>query len=350
MSNQGLSFGVACIDSLIAPKSLAYNVNSDKAPSEQKPVVACIAGPDGVGKSILSLTAASTFASSMAKADGRVVYASTDLNFLQANKAWQYFGLDHPLSRHESLLEYVDQFQLTESQKSTWDKRKPTVDKCDLVWLSPFAKLESRPPQGLNEYRELFPTSSKRAAKNNAVYLLDLAAYSGGDDWSLINHTVGLLKNQFPKKNARNLLVVDAVEGLEAMAGNRDRFGLFRTRRSRLAQLVRLARKANCNVIFVIEQGEKNKHLDEVFVSDLVIKLRSEKIDGYMQKTIEIEKARGIPHVRGIHELQIRSGGGGSPSGVAVPDDPCVRFPKNKVTKQLSYLQVIPSLHVKKTY
>ena len=191
----------------------------------------------------------------------------------------------------------------------------------------------------------MFPKSSTEQLKRHSVFLLDLAAYSGGDDWSLINHTVGLLRNQFPDRDARNLLIVDAVEGLEAMAGDRDRFGLYRTRRSRLAQLVRLARKANCHVIFVIEQGDTTKHLDEVFVSDLVIKLRSQLIGGYMQKTIEIEKARGVSHVRGIHELQIRSGKG---SGIGMtPDDPKISFPKDDSDSTLGYIQVIPSLHIK---
>ena len=173
----------------------------------------------------------------------------------------------------------------------------------------------------------------------NEVHFLDLASYSGGDDWGLINQIVGLLSCKFKEAATPHLLIVDAVEGLETMAGNYDRFGLNRSRRSRLAQLVRLTRKANCHVIFVVEQKSDAERLDEVFISDLVLRLRAEKIDEYLQKTIEIEKARSVSHIRGTQELQIRDGKG---SGYDTPNDPTIR---NKEGKHIGYLQVIPSLH-----
>ena len=351
MSANRLSFGVPGIDSLVSPEEMGYLAGKNESTrrnlenlDDKKPVVACITGPDGVGKSILSLSAASTFAASNEISSGRVIYASTDLNFSQAFSAWESFGFDLPQKRYEALRKQVDQFHLSAGQLRKIEAQKPAFSDCKLEWLSPFTDIqegEGKP----KSIQRLFPVMSE--LDKNTVFFLDLAEYSGGDDWSLINHVVGLLRNQFPEPDAKHLLVVDAVEGLEAMAGKRDRFGLERTRRSRLAQLIRLARKANCNVVFVIEQGDTLAHLDEVFVSDLVIKLRSEQIDGYLQKTIEIEKARGVSHVRGIHEMQIRSGKGGGNGGIAVPDDPRIPFPEIDSATTLSYLHVIPSLHVK---
>ncbi len=169
-----------------------------------------------------------------------------------------------------------------------------------------------------------------------------------------------LLQSNYPKLHVPHLLVVDAVEGLETMAGNVDAFGLRRSRRSRLAQLVRIARKAHCNLIFVIEQKSPDVKLDEVFISDLVLRLNVAEKDGYLQKSIEVEKARSVSHVRGIHELQIRDGRGGQGDGV-VPDDPRIAFDSHKsanLSKQtqvgeddegqfLGYMQVWPSLHQK---
>ena len=88
--------------------------------------------------------------------------------------------------------------------------------------------------------------------------------------------------------------------------------------------------------------------MDEVFVSDLVLKLGVEELDDYMLKTIEVEKARSVSHVRGVHELQIRDGKGGHGGAIEdVADDPRIEFPANGQKRKLGYLQVIPSVQQK---
>ena len=339
-SPRGLSFGSACIDQLIDPTQLIY------AAGDRDPVVACIIGPDGVGKSILSLTAASTYAAS-SPSDRRVIYASTDLNFHQAKSTWEHFGLDDPKRRRELLRKNLESLYIrAESLEALEENDEHLTSPCELIWLSPSKDAEAS--EGQQPFMALFQDDKSKS--KSKVFFLDLAAYSAGDDWGLINQAVGLLPCMFGKqanggkKPAPHLLIVDAVEGLEAMAGRFDRFGLSRSRRSRLAQLVRLTRKANCHVIFVVEQKSQEERPDEVFVSDLVLRLRAEKNDAYLQKTIEIEKARSVSHIRGAHELQIRDGrGGGNPEGTA-PDDPPLSISDNR---WLAYLQVIPSLHQK---
>lgn len=354
----GVSFGLACIDGLINPSTFVYDVG------KQDPIVTCIAGPDGVGKSILGLTAASLYAANQSLTGQRVIYASTDLSIGQADRTWTNFGLDRPKQRRKIIREGLEDLYLDDEdfgKVQTYDKDLAT--ECELVWLSPFpaedprlqpvlqtnsASLGGGPTQ--NSARKLHPlgTLYDGSLSGSNVYFLDLAEFSAGDDWGLINHIVGLLRCMPNASSSPHLLVIDAVEGLEAMTGRRDSFGLKRSRRSRLAQLVRLTRKANCSVIFIIEQKSSDVHLDEVFVSDLVLRLRTEANDEYLQKTIEVEKARSVSHIRGTHDLQIRDGRG-SGDGVTVPDDPCLKlFPDDPdCDRNLGYMQVIPSLHQK---
>lgn len=344
-SPHGLSFGSACIDQLIDPTKLIY------AAGERNPAVACIIGPDGVGKSILSLTAASTYAASN-PSNRRVIYASTDLNFQQAKGTWEHFGLDRPRKRRELLRDNLESLYIRDkSLKSLKKSDNRLTMECELIWLSP--SKDAKKSDGQQPLMALFQDDNGQSNNKSKVFFLDLAAYSAGDDWGLINQAVGLLPCTFGKQaksgepsenEAPHLLIVDAVEGLEAMAGRFDRFGLSRSRRSRLAQLVRLTRKANCHVIFVVEQKSQEERPDEVFVSDLVLRLRAEKNDAYLQKTIEIEKARSVSHIRGAHELQIRDGRGGGNPEESAPDDPQLSISGNR---WLAYLQVIPSLHQK---
>jgi hypothetical protein len=329
-----LSFGLSGIDHLIDPTRVGYGVENGKT-RKIRPLAACIAGPDGVGKSILALSAASTYAAANCP-NIRIVYASTDLNYDQALSTWNHFFLDRPKARRSSLRETLEDLYLEGQFIDQVRKRDELLSQgCELIWTSPFMepKEADQVPFG-SIYAPSEPTA------NRCVHFLDLASYSGGDDWGLINHAVGLLRCRFNNTVSPHLLVVDAVEGLEAMAGTFDRFGLNRSRRSRLAQLIRLTRKANCHVIFVVEQKSQSEKLDEVFISDLVLRLRADQNDEYLQKTVEIEKARSVSHIRGSQELQIRDGSG---AGSGAPDDP--RIEMGGTT--MGYLQVIPSLHQK---
>jgi KaiC len=328
-----LSFGLTCIDHLVDPMKIGYGV-VNKTSKKIRPIAACIAGPDGVGKSILALSAASTYAAAN-KTAARVIYASTDLNHDQAESTWEHFQLHSPQARRNLLRTKIEELYLDERLIEETRKRDELLaPNCKLEWVSPFSLSEDIEP-GQQPFGCIYDHDD-----NCKVHFLDLASYSAGDDWGLINQAVGLLLCRFGATDVPHLLIVDAVEGLEAMAGNYDRFGLNRSRRSRLAQLVRLTRKANCHVIFVVEQKSKHERLDEVFISDLVFRLRADKSDEYLQKTIEVEKARSVSHIRGTHELQIRDGFG---AGQDVPDDPEIVLNGN----HLGYLQVIPSLHQK---
>ncbi len=335
MSEARVSFGYTCIDQLIDREHLGYGVVNEK--NEMKPIVSCIVGPDGVGKSILALSAASTYAAGKPP-NARVIYASTDLNFDQAKSTWEHFLFSKPQFRRTKLYEsieclYLEDRLLLKAKERDGHQRDSLV----LTWVSPFLRQDAT-QEGQQAIESIFQ-ERKIGEDSNEVHFLDLASYSGGDDWGLINQVVGLLNCRFKDTKMPHLLIVDAVEGLETMAGNYDRFGLSRSRRSRLAQLVRLTRKANCHVIFVVEQKSDAERLDEVFISDLVLRLRSEKIEEYLQKTIEVEKARSVSHIRGSQELQIRDGRG---SGIDTPNDPIVKDDKEK---NFGYLQVIPSLH-----
>jgi hypothetical protein len=340
------SFGLACIDSLIDPDHLSYAV------ADSKPVVACIVGPDGVGKSILGLSAASMYAAGNAISKStRIIYVSTDLNSTQARTTWENFGLGRPKQRREEIRGTIEELLLAPSDVEKLKKRDNNLeDNCDLQWLSPFPMKvrSSQQKSGPDSFAEIFkPKENVKAV----VQFLDLAEFSAGDDWGLLNRIIGLLtcianessENKRTKTTkAPHLLVIDAVEGLETMAGNLDAFGLRRSRRSRLAQLVRIARKANCSILFVIEEKSADLKLDEVFISDLVMRLSVSERDGYLQKSIEIEKARSVGHVRGSHELQIRDGKGGT-GDPTIPDDPVLKLQG----EYLGYIQVWPSLHHK---
>lgn len=367
-------FGIASIDNLLndAPNELGYHTGGE-------PFVACISGVDGVGKSILALHAASTYAATCgAAADApRIIYASTDLNFDQAHRSWKHFGLDKPKERANVLWKLDAHLSSsgteirdsgdTETGNSVASKHLKEGDS-QLIWTSPLsieecAKANRTQSTGESKIQSFSRTFGEErdtySLGPQEVCFLDLARFSAGDDWGLINKAVGLLTD-LGRPTSPHLLIVDAVEGLEAMVGERDAFGLRRSRRSRLAQLVRIARKVRCNVIFIIEQREDEQHLDEVFVSDLVIRVRSVPMDGYLRKTIEVEKARSVSHIRGQHDLYIRDGAG-CPRDPSCPDDPRMEWvanskaqskdkggtPSNKIKCNLAYMLTMPSLDVR---
>ncbi|XZE33745.1 RAD55 family ATPase [Pirellulaceae bacterium SH501] len=323
ISKSSISFGLAGIDSLIDPYNLSYQAG-DGSPS-----VACIVGPDGVGKSILGLCAASMYAATNFRdSQLRVIYASTDLNIVQAKRSFEHFGLDQPRRRRSVIRTAIESLCFDQDDEMVLKLRDDDLAiQCKLNWLSPFPDSLSQSGRG-SSHPPPEPISTifvePDPGKKSFVHFLDLAEFSAGDDWGLLNRILGLLQSNF-KPSVPHLLVIDAVEGLETMAGNVDAFGLHRSRRSRLAQLVRIARKANCNLLFIIEQKSSVVRLDEVFISDLVLRLNVTEKDGYLQKSIEVEKARSVSHVRGIHELQIRDGRGGYGEG-DVPDDPRLVF------------------------
>src|ERR1041384_4344604 len=73
----------------------------------------CLAGPDGTGKSVISLHLASQYLADCLEdcATGstyphlKVLYISTDLTYQMALKGWYHFGLNQPCKRQEPLVE-----------------------------------------------------------------------------------------------------------------------------------------------------------------------------------------------------------------------------------------------------
>ena len=227
-----------------------------------------------------------------------MIYASTDLNFDQARSTWEHFRLHTPRIRRRNLRETIEELYLEEQLiKQATTRDSLLKNKCKLNWISPFLDANAEEPdqQPFSFIYEPYTSNWHRK-----VYFLDLASYSAGDDWGLINHAVGLLQCRFRKPDSPHLLVVDAVEGLEAMAGTYDRFGLNRSRRSRLAQLIRLTRKANCHVIFVVEQKVTGEKLDEVFISDLVLRLRRNKTTNTFRRQWRLKRRGASPTFVGL--------------------------------------------------
>ena len=304
-----LLFGIPSLDLLVNPRDGYFDTGAEAG-------VVCIMGSDGVGKSILALHLASAFwADQRDGKRGAIFYVSTDLKYSQAHRTWRAFGLNYPKQRADVIRSTFSQgLELREGTS-------PVVEGClKLHWIAPTR--EGVPVVHDNgsgiatrtQSHDASPHPLKYAllAENwrSAVQFIDLSTFSAGDDWHLMNRLTGVLAGQsaLAVNSTPNLIVVDAVEGLEAMVGERDLFGELRSRRSRIAQLGRLAKRANAHLIFVIEEAVSDAIQPEQYVADLVIRLRSVKDRDYDRRTVEIEKARGVSHTRGQHDVAIRLG------------------------------------------
>ncbi len=268
----------------------------------------CIIGPTGTGKSIFALHMASTYLSDCQeeqKLPGSnielpaVLYISTDLTYKMAHRAWTNFALDYPLSRR-------DPFE----PRPPLDDGKPM----DLVKCH---------PTGLAENFRIIDQE-----KGHVVFL-DMAAYTAGDDWGFLHKLLSLLsmpKDDGATPSPRHLVVIDAIEGFEALSGDVNAFGEKSTRRSRIAQVMRLI-AGKCHLLLVVEQvpgTATNETLGEEFVADTVIRLESLCMRNYERRMLKVEKCRGQSHIRGQHHYLIRSGIGSFTGKQMNPDDPTV--------------------------
>ncbi|HJQ82917.1 MAG TPA: ATPase domain-containing protein [Candidatus Binatia bacterium] len=254
----------------------------------------CIIGPDGAGKSILALHLASRYLAD-AGCQPRVIYASTDLPYANALGSWHRFALHVPNARRVPF---------------EGDRWTPGPD------LKLRLEILARPPFELaNELSA--PTTPQ------AVVFLNLASATAGDDWGFLNRMLASLPapGGWP-----HLLIIDTVEGLETLVGERDTFGQRRTRRSRIAQVMRSA-YGKAHLVFVVEEPRADERLPEEFVTDRVIRLRNVLERGYQRRTIEIVKARGRSHVRGQHIVLIRDGRGSTTGQQDNADDPSNPYP-----------------------
>src|SRR5262245_29729026 len=261
-------------------------------------------GTDGTGKSLLALHAAAQWLFDTA---GRatVLYASTDLSFHRASRAWHDFALGCP-NRTEDVFRNI--------------RRS--------VALKPELHLRELTPY---HEEDLF---TKDTRKNDpepltlSAHFLDLRSYLRGDNWGYLNRMVAGL----PATDAQgplHLLILDGVDGLEASGGELDIFGLQRDRRSRIAQLLRTARR-RCHIRLTVAESATTGHTAEAYLADLVIRLRYEQTPDYERRILAVEKARGQGHKRGSHPFFIRTGQRSATGREENPDDPFVQHPSSK--------------------
>ena len=325
----------------------------------QKNWTGVIMGPDGCGKSLLALHMAAEYWRNHRGPKPFVIYVSTDFSHGQANQAWAQFGLGSPAERLDVLKRTREEFA---SEQEQYDRIKNArtllgnPPKAGTLFGNP-PKLELKQIKPVTEDLQMMVLAT---APGNRVFFIDLQTQTAGDDWTFLNQILGMLptdRNQNPKP----LVIVDAVEGLETFVGERDAYGERRTRRSRIAQTVRSAARAEAHLVFVIEPVTLTKRLPEQFIADIVIRLRLSQDRDYAVRTVEIEKCRGGSHVRGEHEYSIRNGYGSSTGIHLHVDDPRMlrsaeydikKFHQNDPDERtelrkclLSYIHVIPSLH-----
>jgi len=323
-----LRFGIPTLDNMI------------DMPTAASPQTACVIGADGCGKSILALHLASSYwldAKSLAGAVPDdlpcIVYVSTDFSYEQANGAWKAFGLNYPALREEVLKRSYEDFLQQECRVPENDNRY-----CELLKLTPVP-----PDQELVDQEPAFPAKPIQTLFDGTthvsnVFFVDLQEETAGDDWTFLNHMFGLL----PKRKYPHLVIIDAVEGLEMFVGETDGFGEKRTRRSRIAQLVRTCAKAHAHLALIAEEPEKKARLPEQFVTDLVIRFHLEQQDEYLIRSFEIEKCRGAAHARGKHEVAIRPGTGTDSGIYDNIDHPEVKW---LCGQHLAHFYIIASIH-----
>lgn len=320
--------------------SLFHIENPTSGPPEDA-LTTCIIGPDGTGKSLLAMHFAAAHLyeclNVLGKQQPLVIYASTDFSATQAQMAWQNFGLEHPQHRSEALRTTYQAFR-------HWNRRLPSKAQLGFEHVVPLDKSEL--PSG-EKATALSSVLKKPDNYRGKLLFLDLQKESSGDDWTSLNHILGLL-GKTSNGCHRPLLLVDAVEGLETFVGSRDAHGERRPRRSRVAQLSRTCVQSGSHLLLVIEEAIQNRRLPEQFVSDVVIRLRKEPRGNETVRTIEVEKCRGCGHISGPNDYYIRRGTGTSTGKHENWDHPNIPWRKRKRDEKqsgnLSHFHIVPSI------
>jgi KaiC/GvpD/RAD55 family RecA-like ATPase len=325
MGGRLLRFGIPTLDELLGkPKlqnaegcalkcgiGLAGGCATDPTGGQKKQIETasvCIIGSDGAGKSVLAMHLASQYRWDVRnECHVRVIYASTDLTYARASISWGNFALNLPEYRIR------DPFALNDFAEK-WNQRLPPKEsEQNRVELVRHLPLVDR-------------FSDKR--DNKAVVFLDLASHSAGDDWGYLNRLIATLPT--PRSDRpKHLLVLDAVEGFEVFVGDKDSFGQTRDRRSRVAQLLRTC-GGKCHLVLLVEEAPEARKMPEEFVADVVVRLGTKEEAHYKRRVVEIEKVRGQTHVRGIHDIVIRSGQGSTTGEQPHADDPWVEHPLDR--------------------
>lgn len=307
-----LQFGIPSLDELLGqPKGGAGSGYGDEL---DRFTSMCLVGPDGTGKSVLALHLASSYAArTFAGAAPSIFYASTDLSFHKAQEVWNHFGLHQPADRNKLFGGSGVPLHGDEIKLQHCGPTSPSQPGCR-------------------------PLSDVVAAGcMGSIAFLDLESMTGGDDWSLLTDLLAMLKP--PVAGPLHLLVIDAVEGLQTLGGDRDAYGETRTRRSRIEPIIRAAH-GTAHIVLVLEEPTGDFRFEEQFVTDAVLRLRTTEAHSYSARTVEVEKARGQTHARGQHSFTIRSGGGSTTGMQQNIDDRRVDLGDSPV----SYIQVFHSL------
>ncbi len=329
---QVIRFGIPSLDQLLGQGPEAPCAGF-AVPDRAESATFCLIGPDGTGKSVLALHLASWYIASL---DGprldhcKVLFASTDLSQARALTAWRNFSLDAPSDRAARLHRLTCPLAEIDGPSGLFAGE---------VKLQPYRPLESSGAPGSPWFVDYFASPADSPEKERQVAFVDLEATTAGDDWGLLCRLVAGLDTP-PDGDERHLVIVDAVEGLEALVGEKDVYGEERTRRSRIAQLVRAA-EGKCHLVFVVEAGSGDDRHPEEFIADVVLRLRLVTEGGYLKRTAEVEKVRGQPHVRGQHVVRIRHCGTET-DGHPNPDTPDVCRGDGS---PISHVQVLHSLH-----
>lgn len=290
----------------------------------------CVAGPSGTAKSLLALHLASRYAAdTYLDQNTSVMYASTDLSVEQARRTWKEFDLSKAKENHSRFSGYDDPIE----NPDAWTATTGFPHNVDLKPLElanvPGYLLRPQPIPEDSDVAKGIPTDRR-------VGFVNLQSQTAGDDWLFLNNLLSLLDKPAGVNRCSHLLIVDAIEGLETLAGIQDGYGMERERRSRITQLIRSA-AGKCHLLFVVEIDEEKDH-PEKFVADVVLRLRYEfdRPHQYQRRTVEIEKARGQAHAAGRHTLLVRGRTGSSTGKDENPDDPPTEY---------AYVHVVPSIH-----
>lgn len=309
----------------ISPVIVSDNANANDAQGRESLTMAII-GSDGTGKSVLAMHLAAYYLFDRLNQFAgeslpfRVIYTSTDLSFPRAQTTWQNFALGYPDSRIDNPFDITTRekrFKVCEnSNGSERTLSDEATRKLQLMQIRPFQ--DSSP--GLRSLHNA-------TEKERHIHYLDLASYTSGDDWGYLNRLVASLR-QPNDSEPLHLLVVDTVDDLELMVGERDSHGARRDRRSRLAELIRTA-SGKCHLL-LLAGDQPIGQAPEEYIADVVIRARFRPQGEYVRRLICVEKVRGQSNIRGDHDFTIRSGVGASTGIQEHFDDPRIVRPDSR--------------------
>jgi KaiC/GvpD/RAD55 family RecA-like ATPase len=319
-----IKFGIPSVDFL-----LGYDVTVEGPQGPDKNKSLCIVGEPGTSKSLLALHLAATQAA--VNPSHRVLYVSTDWSLDLAEEALKSFALGK---------------KYLERKVDPYTNRTPQTCSYINAVKKKGVRLFCLDPSG-NNFAENLKTFADNEKDYARIGFLDLKSDTAGDDWAQILRIVSLLPQL--SKDKGFLIIVDAIEGIELLAGASDQFGQPRSRRQRIAQFARLIDKHHWALIIEdkgilkSEDSTVYSHYDEEFISDVVLRVGVRNVHGYEERYIQITKCRGSIHQLGQHPLLLRDGTGSRSDAGENADDPRVLCGG----KTQSYIYAISSIHSK---